>query len=75
MKKQPPHKQILTTMKGFTITKVNLVTKEEVLVFDGATKKEGKQKIKELLKSGEIAINGFEYCKPNDKSIEYRLNF
>ena len=69
------HKQILTTMKGFTITKVNLVTKEEVLVFDGATKKEGKQKIKELLKSGEIAINGFEYCKPNDKSIEYRLNF
>ena len=68
-------KQILTTMKGFTITKVNLVTKEEVLVFDGETKKEGKQKIKELLKSGEIAINGFEYCKPNDKSIEYRLNF
>ena len=62
-------------MKGFTITVVNLITKQEVLVFEGATKKEGKQKNKELLKSGEIAINGFEYCKTNDKSIEYRLNF
>ena len=62
-------------MKGFTITAVNLVTKEEVLVFDGETKREVKQKIKELLKSGEIAINGFEYCKTNDKSIEYRPYF
>ena len=62
-------------MKGFTITEVNLITKQEAIVFNGETKREVKQKIKELLKSGEIAINGFEYCKINDKSVEYRLNF
>ncbi len=59
----------------FTITKVNLVTGQTEIVSSVDTKRESKKTLKSLLMSGEIMINGYEYCKNGDKSIEYRMNY